>query len=769
MHLGGWGEGQLVVADFNGDGKQDIVGLKPGNSFGLFLSGPNGFGENAQFWNPSATQGENFNPVSLAAGVFDEINPLPGLAILHQGSPNSISIYSNTKTSSVDLYCPVSTYNNGFFTDTTALTWDPSLDPSLLPISIVSADFNQDQHLDLAVLSADRVSFFQGNGDGTFAQQPDLLFNADILSNYSAVALAEGRFGSGAVPGLVVAFSSNDGSSPGIVQIYPGALNNFPSTPDSVPHRVGVGPTSILVYDFNQDGYPDVAVTSNNHGEDGMVTIWLGNGSQGFNETPTVISIPGVQDVLLANSVGSHAVLYAPIGGFSSCGSQAGNGSCGQVIAYQMGGVQGDGTLAYSILSQFNTSYSGIGGLALGDFDGDGLKSMAVSRWGGNDVAIFKGDNQGHFYSSEFAAGNSPTMTALADFNGDGLNDIAMIDQGSNTLSIYDLSGSQGSNFLLTSPSATTVVSTGNCPTALVTGAFHGGSNLDVAVSNTCDNTVGIFLGNGDGTFAWTNYPGPQMVTYPAGSSPGRLVAADLNGDGKLDLAVVNMDDGTVTVMLGNGDGTFGNFSTYPVGNGPSAIAAADFDGDDLPDLVVSNQWDGTVSVLLSSQGYNTNNTVTINDNQAGQVNPVALVVGDWDGDLNADIAVVSSSEAYFLYGDGTGRFLIQNQAPYAENGNNAGGVVDIHTADLNGDGIPDFVFGNGAVFTLMGTGVKSNGDPTQPPTSPPVWVSSSEGGNTYSFSLGDVNGDGVADIVTPSTEGFLTIGYGFTPLTTAR
>ena len=96
---------------------------------------------------------------------------------------------------------------------------------------------------------------------------------------------------------------------------------------------------------------------------------------------------------------------------------------------------------------------------------------------------------------------------------------------------------------------------------------------VDLAVANSGDNTVSVPLGNGDGTFQ------PQ-VTYAVGANPDAIVAGDFTGDGHLDLAVANSGDNTVSVLLGNGDGIFQPQVTYAVGSDPAAIVAGDFTGN---------------------------------------------------------------------------------------------------------------------------------------------------------------------------------------------
>jgi hypothetical protein len=138
-------------------------------------------------------------------------------------------------------------------------------------------------------------------------------------------------------------------------------------------------------------------------------------------------------------------------------------------------------------------------------------------------------------------------------------------------------------------------ISLGTSLSAVVAADFNGDGKLDLAVTDSTTNTVTVLLGNGDGTF------GPPSA-ISVGNGPVAIVAGDFNSDGKLDLAVVNDLDGTVTLLLGNGDGTFAQAagSPYAVGTGPSQIVAADFNGDGKLDLaVVTSANDGTVSIFL--------------------------------------------------------------------------------------------------------------------------------------------------------------------------
>ena len=132
----------------------------------------------------------------------------------------------------------------------------------------------------------------------------------------------------------------------------------------------------------------------------------------------------------------------------------------------------------------------------------------------------------------------------------------------------------------------------GYLPRVIAIGDLNGDGKLDLAVNNEFSNTVGLLLGNGDGTFQ-------AEVAYPVGSFPIEVTVGDLNRDSKLDLAVANYGSNNVSVMLGNGDGTFQAAVNYAAGASPHSVTVADFNGDGKPDLAVANYNGGNVSLLL--------------------------------------------------------------------------------------------------------------------------------------------------------------------------
>jgi hypothetical protein len=249
----------------------------------------------------------------------------------------------------------------------------------------------------------------------------------------------------------------------------------------------------------------------------------------------------------------------------------------------------------------------------------------------------------------------------------------------------------------------------GNEPNAIVTGDFNDDGVPDLAVTNSYDNTVSILLGRPNATFA-------SQVTYPTGALPVAIVAGDFNGDGNLDLAVTNGDctppvedappqcnPSTVSIFLGNGDGTFQPQATYSVGTLPASIVTADFNGDGKLDLAIVNVFDSTISILLGNGDgtFQPQVTYTAPSTGDGEISLPSLVLGDFNGDGNIDLAVASSNAVYVLLGNGNGTFQSALQSPCSLCG------YATAVGDFNGDGKLDLVVTGGTIGTaiLLGHG----------------------------------------------------------------
>ena len=162
----------------------------------------------------------------------------------------------------------------------------------------------------------------------------------------------------------------------------------------------------------------------------------------------------------------------------------------------------------------------------------------------------------------------------------------------------------------------------------MATGDFNGDGKLDVVTANIGTGgpgSVSVLLGKGDGTFQ-------TAVNYPVGRAPLFVAVADFNGDAKLGVVTVNANDNDISILLGNGDGTFQTAVNYSVGIEPEWVAVGDFNGDGKLDLAVTNTnagGIGSVSVLLG----NGDGTFQPAVNYAADRNPESVAVGDFNGD----------------------------------------------------------------------------------------------------------------------------------------
>ena len=332
---------------------------------------------------------------------------------------------------------------------------------------------------------------------------------------------------------------------------------------------------------------------------------------------------------------------------------------------------------------------SAAAGAASADFNGDGIPDLAVTNAENGLVSILLCNGDGTFTATpESPVTNvEPEYIVTGDFNGDGIPDLAVVDEDGHSVSIFIGAGdgtfTQIATYNSDGPALNIAVSD-----------FNRDGHLDLAVTCQASSTVMILLGKGDGTFT-------QAVSPTTGSGPFGVAVADFNGDGIPDLAVTNTGNGvegfsgenTVTILLGNGDGTFTPTAVSPAVDGPAGVVAADLNGDGIADLAVVNAGDGNkVSILIG----NGNGTFASAQQFPGGDAPEYIAVADFVGNGIADLVVTSGSNTVpqnkltILLGKGDGTFNAAENPPIME-----GGFDSLAVADFNGDGVPDIAVTN--------------------------------------------------------------------------
>jgi hypothetical protein len=484
-------------------------------------------------------------------------------------------------------------------------------------------------------------------------------------------------------------------------------------------YATGIGPESVAVGDFNEDGRMDI-VTGNTLSTAHTVSVLLGKADGTFSAAVDYMVDGNPTSVAVGDFNGDGKLDIAVVSGSSFA-----------QVSVLLG--KGDGTF-----KNFMVTTAGVGGnnIAVGDFNGDGKLDVAITDnlESTEGVDIMLGNGNGTFKPPvTYATANDPRMVAIADFNGNGKLDLATINSGSETISVL-LGAGTGTFGMHTD---TTTAQPG-C-VSLAAGDLRNDGKIDIVAGCQELGKVVAFLGNGTGTFkAGKDY------TVPAGVD---IVAiGDFSGDGKLDVAATNgATTGMVSVLTGTGSGTLKAAVAFGTNFGPGGLAAADFNRDGKLDLVVADSGSpfgttiGDVSVLLSNGKTLFAGCTDYNLSSASTTGAYSgLATADLSGDGKADliVPVTFASQLSVLTNKGTGAFQPFVTYPLPTNGD---AVV---AGDFNNDHKMDVAVvnfgGSGSISVLLNAGGGSLSPYSQ----------YNINGYGYGIATGDFNNDGNLDIV---------------------
>ena len=350
----------------------------------------------------------------------------------------------------------------------------------------------------------------------------------------------------------------------------------------------------------------------------------------------------------------------------------------------------GDGTFqAARNFAVGNWPYS----VAVGEFNGDGRPDLATANLRGNTVSVLLGNGDGTFQAARnFAVGANPCFVVVGEFNGDGRPDLAVANGAwlEGTPSVSVLLGNGDGTF-----QAPRHFAAGSVPQSVAVGEFNGDGRPDLAVVNVFDRNVSVLLGNGNGTFQ-----APR--NFAVGAFPVSVAVGEFNGDGRLDLAVANRDGWTVSVLFGNGAGDFQSPGNFAVGSNPYSVAVGEFNGDGHPDLAVANIGSNTVSVLLG------NGDATLQPAQhfATGAAPRSVAVGDFNNDGKLDLATANSggNDVSVLVGNGDGTFAAAQNVPLQIPFFPVDPPLSVAVGDFNADGKMDLAVGSQISYYVGGS-----------------------------------------------------------------
>ncbi len=401
--------------------------------------------------------------------------------------------------------------------------------------------------------------------------------------------------------------------------------------------------------------------------------------------------------------------------------------------------------------------------VAEADLNGDGLPDLIVSNFNDATVSVLlnttaPGAALPSFATQQtFATGNNPADVTVADVNGDGLPDIIVSNSNDGTVSVLLNTTAPGA----TVPSFATqqTFAAGNSPVGLTVADLNGDGKPDVIVVNdTSDLTLSMLVNTTAPGSATASFAAPQNLA--TAEAPVSVIAADINGDGKPDLIVANSGSNSLSVEVnftppGATTLEFSNRQDFATGNQPVSVTTADVNGDGHPDLITANNADNTVSVLLNTTAPGSGiASFATQQTFATGIAPNWVIATDVNGDGKPDLITAN-------VGDNTVSVLLNATAPGAATPSFATQhtfgtgrtPVSVTAADLNGDGKPDFMVANLSDNTVS---VLLNTMPAPATTfdgnSFATHQDFTAGSRPSSVTTADINGDGLPDLIVANT-----------------
>jgi hypothetical protein len=564
-------------------------------------------------------------------------------------------------------------------------------------------DFNGDGQLDFVEVGRGVLTLL-GNGDGTFQKGK----TSPMTQTPNAVGV--GDFNHDGKQDLVTTDFQNN------VSVLLG--NGDGSFQPWINYPAGAKPISVTVADFNGDGNLDLAVVDS---KQKVVNVLLGNADGSF-QSPMAIAAGNLPlSVTAADLNGDHKADLIVLNDSIARGTASvilgnGNGTFQAPVAYTVGKRPVRTVVA--------------------DFNGDSKMDIAVANGSDNTCIVLLGNGDGTFQpQSPTTVATNPSDMVAGDFNGDHNLDLIIQQQSAVSL----LLGNGDGTF-----QASKLYGAGPLNYSIASGRFNQDATDDVAVvgAQYYDSTDNIFvlLGNRDGTLR--TRPAFWLGKYNSGSA----VVGDLNQDGKLDVVSIDGFENLCVVLMGNGDGSFAPHADYPTGGYATSLALADMNNDGKQDVVTANG--GSISVLL---GNGDGSLGSPHDTASTGNLAVKIAVGDLNHDGLLDVVESTNSQqggaVLMFLGNGDGSLQTLQTVATASIP-----IPDLAIADVNGDGKGDLLVLAGALRVYLG-----NGDGT---FQAPVDYAT---GGSYPISLKvvDFNHDGALDAVTSNIANSVSVLFG--------
>ena len=659
----------IAIGDLNNDNRSDIVVAYSGSqTIGIFYGDGNGTLTNQSTY----STGSGSLPYSISLGDFN-------------GDHQLDIVVANARSDNLGIFLA---FQNGTFA--TQKTY--STGAGSVPVCVFVEDFDNDGRADIAVtnIGASTVAVLLGYNDGTFAKQAT--FTAGVKSY--PISLAVGDFNK---DNLLDIATAHQGVNV-IVVVMGNRIRLFETQKTYVVKNVrSIRP--IFVGDFNNDQRQDLVIPY--EGSD-VVVLLFGNGKGSFSHT-----------LKLSTGIGTYPSAVA-VGDFNRDGQGdivVGHGRSSSIMLL-LG--NGNGTFSMSEWFVFGADYPTFS-IVTGDLNNDDRPDVVATTGNTEYVAVLLGDGNGAFGNvTNYPVGSGfAELVVLAKFNDDEWLDMAIINYGTTEHSI--LLGQGNGTFAASIPFS---IGDNSGANSFASGDFDEDKRMDLAVVDSTGHTVAILLGNGDGTF--------QPVTtfgFDHLSSARSIVVDDFNRDYHSDIAVTDIDSNSVFVFLGYGNGTFAKPISHDgkADSSLNAILACDLDNDNQRDIVLANSATDDISVLMGHYRMTYQNSTVYSTGSASQ--PIFIVIGNLNRDNRTDMVVVNSGTKELEIYLGSDQEIFKHTATYAMSASPRHAVV----GDVNNDSHLDIVvagyLGNSIVI-FIGDGNGSFTPSVSQPTGSGSWPS---------------------------------------------
>ena len=717
-----------AVADFNGDGKPDLVVANGSDNTVSVLLNNTAPGSSTPSFAAQQTFAVGTGPDSVAVADVNG-DGKPDIIVANIGD-NTVSVLLNTTQSGAT--------QANFATQQTFAAGNN-------PTSVAVADLNGDGKPDIIVANGifNTVSVLLNTTVQGFATMASFTAQQSFATGSNASSVAVGDLNGDGKPDVIVANSNDNTVSVLFNNTAPGAATLAFAVQQTF--ATGTAPDSVRAADVNGDGEPDLIVANFS---DGTISVLLSTTAPGA----TIASFTAKQTFATGN--GPKEVAAVDLNGDGRPDLIVANSSDGTVSVLLDTTAAGAATASFTTQQTFATG-SGPRAVTAADLNGDGKPDLIVANANDKTVSVLfnttapttKFDGNSFAAQQTFGVGNQPFSVTAADLNGGGMPDLIVANQKDSTVSVLPNITAPGA--AAPSFSFPETFATGHSPASVTAADINGDGRRDLIVANQNDNTVSVLLNT---TVAGNAPSFSTQQTFAVGSGPRTVTTADINGDGKPEIIVTNQNGNTVSVLFnktspGATVASFATQQTFTTGNSPSGLAVANIIGDGRPDLVVANQTDNTVSVLLNNTAPGGTPNFFPQQTFATGNNPLAVTVADINGDGRPDLIVTNLNAK-------TVSVLLNTTTPgvttasFSAQQTFATGVIpsSVTAADVNGDGTPDLIVANGSdntVSVLLNT--TATGATTASFAAQQTFAT---GTLPESVTVADINGDGEPDLI---------------------